>query len=121
GSSDQLITGSINNLNTSTVRLRIIVDPVTQTVEGFYSTDGENYLNVGETYSTPTLSISDMGVTTSIAYTGIFATHRNSSTAVTYSFDDFTVEDLDVELVTPCIPISTLPCEQIQVDLPYNL
>ena len=30
-------------------------------------------------------------MTTSTAYTGIFATHRNSSTAVTYSFDDFSI------------------------------
>ncbi|MGI8598744.1 MAG: metallophosphoesterase, partial [Chitinophagaceae bacterium] len=31
------------------------------------------------------------GLTDNTAYTGIFATHRNSSTAVTYSFDDFSI------------------------------
>jgi hypothetical protein len=90
-SSDGRITAAISGLNTQTVRLRLVVDPAANTAEGFYSTDGTNYVNVGQGYTAAALSISGMGLTSSTAYAGIFATHRNSDTPVTYSFDDFAV------------------------------
>ncbi|MCU7549109.1 cadherin domain-containing protein [Chitinophagaceae bacterium LB-8] len=88
---DQRITGAITNLNTMTVRLRLVVDPTANMAEGFYSTDGVSYVNVGAAYSTKTVSIAGMGLTSSTAYAGIFATHRNATTAVTYSFEDFNI------------------------------
>jgi hypothetical protein len=115
---DQRITGTISDLNTSTVRLRLIVDSENNIAEGFYSTDGITYFNVGEAYNISSVSISDMGFTATTTYAGIFATHRNSSTPVVYSFDDFKVQSLSI---TPCTPISTLPCEQLEVSLPYSL
>lgn len=93
--SDQRITGTINNLNTQTVRLRLVIDPTTNTAEGFYSTDGTTYLNVGTAYTTKSLDISGMGLTSSAAYTGIFASHRNAATAVTYTFDNFNLKSFD--------------------------
>ncbi|QNF31476.1 choice-of-anchor D domain-containing protein [Adhaeribacter swui] len=94
--SDQRITGTINNLNTQTVRLRLVIDPVTNTAEGFYSLDGTNYSNVGATYTTKTLGISGMGLTNSTAYAGIFATHRNANAPVTYTFDNFNVKSFNI-------------------------
>jgi hypothetical protein len=79
GSSDQRITSTISGLDTKYVRLRLIVNPATNTAEGFYSTDGTTYFNVGAAYSTPSLSIANMGLTASTAYAGIYATHRKSS------------------------------------------
>ncbi|MCU7550621.1 cadherin domain-containing protein [Chitinophagaceae bacterium LB-8] len=88
---DQRITGTIANLNTMIVRLRLVVDPTANTAEGFYSTDGVSYVNVGAAYSPKTVSIAGMGLTASTAYGGIYATHRNATTAVTYSFEDFSI------------------------------
>jgi hypothetical protein len=72
--------------------LRLVIDPATNTAEGFYSTDGITYQNAGAAYTTQTLSISGMGLTTSTAYAGIYATHRNATTPVTYTFEDFNVQ-----------------------------
>ncbi|RDC61779.1 malectin domain-containing carbohydrate-binding protein [Adhaeribacter pallidiroseus] len=94
--SDQRITGIINNLNSQTVRLRLVIDPSTNTAEGFYSIDGTTYVNVGAAYSTKSLGISGMGLTSSTAYTGIFASHRNATTAITYTFDNFNVKSFDI-------------------------
>jgi len=62
---DQRITGTLTNLNTMTVRLRLVVDPTANTAEGFYSTDGLTYVNVGAAYSPKTVSIAGMGLTES--------------------------------------------------------
>ncbi|WP_345161065.1 InlB B-repeat-containing protein [Pontibacter saemangeumensis] len=92
GSADQRITGTIIGLNTQVVRLRLLIDPAQATVEGYYSTDGTTYKNVGQAYNSPALSIAGMGLTSSTAHTGIYATHRNGSTPVTYTFDSFSVD-----------------------------
>lgn len=92
--SDMRITSTISGLDKATVRLRLVVDPVAGTVEGFYSTDGTTYVNVGAAYAVKTLNIAGMGMTGGDAYTGIFATHRNSSNPVTYNFDNFYVSSL---------------------------
>ncbi len=93
-SSDQRVTATITGLNTKTVRLRLIIDPATNTIEGFYSTDGTTYLNVGASYTTKTLSIANTGLTTSTANTGIFATYRNGTSPITYTFDEFNIKSL---------------------------
>ncbi|WP_221391313.1 malectin domain-containing carbohydrate-binding protein [Dyadobacter sp. NIV53] len=92
---DQRITATISNLNTQTVRLRMVIDSAANTVEGLYSTDGINYISTGATYSIPTLDITGLGVTGNEVYAGISGTYRNSSTANTYTFDDFSIKDLN--------------------------
>ncbi|WP_158267496.1 malectin domain-containing carbohydrate-binding protein [Adhaeribacter arboris] len=91
---DQRTTTVISNLNTQTVRLRLVVSPASNTIEGFYSTDGTNYLNVGATYTAKSLNIAGMGLTSSTAYAGIFTSHRNGTTPITYTFDNFGVKSL---------------------------
>jgi hypothetical protein len=76
----------LSGLNTKTVRLRMVVDPATNTMQGFYSTDGTNYTSVGGGVST-----AGSGITGSTAYAGVFGTHRNAASPVTYTFDDFSV------------------------------
>src|SRR6201991_2656233 len=69
---DQRITAVIANLNTKTVRLRLSIDAVAQTAEGFYSTDGGNtYISTGAAYPTSSINISGMGVTNAPAYADI--------------------------------------------------
>ncbi|MHA6249028.1 malectin domain-containing carbohydrate-binding protein [Pontibacter sp. CAU 1760] len=85
-SSDQRLTGAIAGISSATVRLRMLIDPGSATAEGFYSLNGGAEQSVGAP-----LSISGMGITSSTAHAGIFATHRNGSTPVTYTFDDFSI------------------------------
>ncbi|MFT2011394.1 malectin domain-containing carbohydrate-binding protein [Pontibacter sp. 13R65] len=84
--SDQRITGSISAVNNSTVRLRLVADPITNTIQASYSLNGGNQQNVGTA-----LSMAGMELTSSTAYAGIFASHRNGSSPVTYTFDDFSI------------------------------
>ncbi|RAU82425.1 Ig-like domain-containing protein [Pontibacter arcticus] len=100
---DARITGVISGLNTKLVRLRMIINPATNKAEAFYSTDGTNYTNVGAAYTSPAVSIQGMGITSSTAYTGIFATHRNASTPVTYSFENFSVKKAPAPSLRPYV------------------
>ncbi|MFT2011395.1 kelch repeat-containing protein [Pontibacter sp. 13R65] len=83
---DQRITGSVTGINTSTVRLKLVIDPDANTATGFFTLNDGAERSVGAA-----LSISGMGLTASTANVGIFATHRNGSTPITYTFDDFSV------------------------------
>ncbi|RVU02459.1 T9SS type A sorting domain-containing protein [Mucilaginibacter limnophilus] len=103
---DQRVTAVISNLNTKTVRLRMIVDFTQNKVEGFYSTDGTNYISTGNSYPTKTLSLSGLNITDTLTYAGIFATHRNATTAVTYSFDDFALTNLSPAPPQPSFKLS---------------
>ncbi|MHA6248784.1 malectin domain-containing carbohydrate-binding protein [Pontibacter sp. CAU 1760] len=89
--SDQFITQSIAGLNESVIRLRLVIDPVANTAHGFYSTDGISYFNVSQNSATASLSIADMGATNTMAYAGIFATHRKGSSSATFAFNDFSI------------------------------
>ncbi|QMU31383.1 T9SS type A sorting domain-containing protein [Adhaeribacter radiodurans] len=86
---DQLITGIIPGLDTQKVRLRLVLDPATNTAQAFYSTDSITYLNVGAPNST--LNLADMGLMDSRVYTGIFATYSNGTVPIAYSFDNFSI------------------------------
>ncbi|MDO1446915.1 malectin domain-containing carbohydrate-binding protein [Rhodocytophaga aerolata] len=88
---DQRITAAISGLSSSSVRLRLVVNTVSNTAEGFYSLDGITYVNVGAAYPTKTISLSGTGLTGSTAYGGILSTHRNGTSAVSYSFDNFSI------------------------------
>ncbi|MXV51303.1 T9SS type A sorting domain-containing protein [Pedobacter sp. HMF7647] len=90
---DQRVTAAISGLNTQTVRLRLVIDSVAQTAEGFYSTNGgSTYISTGASgYSTSSVNISAMNVTSGNVYAAIFATYRNATSAVTYTFDNFSV------------------------------
>ncbi|MDR6944297.1 malectin domain-containing carbohydrate-binding protein [Mucilaginibacter pocheonensis] len=105
---DQRITAVISGLNTQTVSLRLIIDPATTTAEGFYSTDGINYTSTGAGYASSSVSITGMGLTADTAYAGLYATHRNASTAVTYNFDDFAITATDIP-VSQSVNIDFLP------------
>ncbi|WP_138475421.1 Kelch repeat-containing protein [Dyadobacter bucti] len=89
---DQRRTGTINGLNTKTVYLRLVIDPVSNTATGMYSTDGgTSYSNAGAGYPSQEISIAGTGLTGSKAHAGLFASHRNGTTPVTYTFDNFEV------------------------------
>lgn len=92
---DQRITAAISGISTKAVRLRLIVNTTTNTAEGFYSLDGISYVNVGTAYSTKTISLAGTGLTGSTAYGGIFATHRNGTTTVSYSFENFSISPVN--------------------------
>jgi hypothetical protein len=91
---DQRITPVITALSAKTVSLRLIIDSAAKTAEGFYSTDGVNFLSVGVGYAMPYISIDNTGLANTATFAGIYGTHRNATGAVTYSFDDFAVTDI---------------------------
>lgn len=95
---DQRLTGIIGGLQFRSLRLRLVVDPVSSTAEAFYSTDGENYISVGEDYPQASISTAGMGLHAASAYAGIYATHRNAGTPVTYRFEAFHVKEIETEL-----------------------
>ncbi|MBC7744643.1 MAG: Ig-like domain-containing protein [Flavobacterium sp.] len=117
---DTKVSGVISGLNTKTVKLRIVVDSATNMANAFYSVDGNSYVFIGGSG----LSITGMGLTGGTAFAGIFATHRNSSTPVTYTFDNFGISGIAAVPPPPpadCPPISPLSCTAIQVNLPVSL
>ncbi|MBD1363078.1 T9SS type A sorting domain-containing protein [Mucilaginibacter sp. ZT4R22] len=101
GNPDQRVTAVISGLSSQTVSLRIVVDSLNNTVEGFYSTDNSTFINVGSSYPASSISVADMGITNTAAYTAIYASYRNGTAAVTYTFDDFAVTSLNVPVVPP--------------------
>ncbi len=118
------VTPVINGLENQILTLRIVVDPEKKEVEGFYAINSGDFINVGQSYPTPPLNISNLGITEKYAYAGIFATHRNANSPVSYSFDNFKIwgnEPGSEILLEPCPPLSPLPCNQIAVELPYLL
>jgi hypothetical protein len=119
---DQRITAVITDLNTKTISLRLTIDSAAQTAEGFYSTDGVNYISTGSTgYAKSSVNISNMGISTGTLYAGLFATYRNGTSAVTYTFDDFSVNTITSTSFNGCAPVSTLPCTALKVSLPFSL
>ncbi|MCJ8164434.1 putative Ig domain-containing protein [Pontibacter sp. E15-1] len=91
GSTDQRITNFVSGLDRASVQLRLVIDPVNETVEGYYAVNGASFINVGQTYETASLGIAGMGLTNNTANTGIYATHRNGSQPVLYTFSDFAI------------------------------
>ncbi|AMR33529.1 hypothetical protein A0256_19925 [Mucilaginibacter sp. PAMC 26640] len=105
---DQRVTAAIANLSTKTVYLRLVVDSAAQTAEGFYSLDGLNYTSTGGAgYPIPAVSIQNSGITSGSLYAGLFATYRNGTSAVTYTFDDFRVAAVSQTVIQP-VPAYTL-------------
>ena len=82
-------------LSSSLVKLKFVVNKVTNTIEGFYGINGATEVSIGsltipQSFTTGK-TLSD-GVTQNITFAGIFATHRNAATALNFSFEDFKVE-----------------------------
>jgi hypothetical protein len=93
---DQRTTAVVSGLNNQTVSLRMVVDSIKNTVQGYYSTDGVNFIDAGASYPTASIAITGTGLTVGNAYAGIYATYRNGTAPVTYSFDDFSLSSLVV-------------------------
>ncbi|KAA6439264.1 hypothetical protein FEM33_13390 [Dyadobacter flavalbus] len=90
---DQRVTGTISGLEAQNVGLKLIIDPVSNTASAFYTVDkGSTYTNVGAGYPAPALNISDMGLTNTSVYTGVYASYRNGASPVVYSFDRFQIK-----------------------------
>ena len=102
---DVRTTGTVTNVSAQILRLRVVVDPAINTIEGYYSTNGTTYTNVGEGYTPKSLSLSGMGLTSTTAYGGVFATHRNNSSALVYSFDNFSITPASTDLPQNSLPV----------------
>ncbi|TLU98677.1 putative Ig domain-containing protein, partial [Dyadobacter sediminis] len=123
-SPDQRITGVIDNLNLKTVRLRMVADFVTNTLEGYYSTDGVAYANVGTAYTSGTnpaaINIADMALAGKTIYAGIYATHRTNTSALTYSFDNFSIKNYEFPMITAPYRINAGGIQRTVGSVVYN-
>jgi hypothetical protein len=121
---DQRVTSVIAGLDTKTVSLRLVIDSVARTAEGFYSTDGVTYFSSGAMgYGQSSVQLPATELTTGTLYAGVFATYRNGASPVTYSFDDLNITATSVAapVFDGCSLLSTLPCNSLNVSLPVQL
>lgn len=95
-SSDDKISGGML-LSSSLVKLKFLIDRVLGTIEGYYSINGGNDVSIGilsiPASFTAGKTLSD-GVTKNITLGGIYATHRNGTTVLNFSFEDFKIEEI---------------------------
>ena len=107
---EELNTGNIGNPVSLDITLRMVVDPATGAVTGFYSTDGttftpvieggEDTLMVGTDFFAGDDHDADAG-TTPLSYAGVFSTIRNGSTPITFNFADFSIDWLNPPVPEP--------------------
>ena len=99
---DRIATGGMS-LSSSTIRLRMLIDNATNSVEGFYTVNGGKEVRLGS-LSIPASFIAGKtlsdGSTTGVSFAGILATHRNATAPLTYAFDDFRVTPVDAGILS---------------------
>jgi|GEM_PF-4886558 len=95
GSADAFIRSNLS-LGNTTVRLMLEADPGTNAIRGTYSVNGGTPVTLG-TLSVPASFFAGRTLSdnlTRATFAGIYASHRRSSTAVTYSFENFKITPL---------------------------
>ncbi len=89
----------------SAITFRMVLDPNTNTATGSYSTNGGTSFTEVGSLSLPASFFSGTAVSSSDntpqSFAGVFATSRNSTTPRTFTFEDFSVEEDEVEIVEP--------------------
>ncbi|MEE8603134.1 putative Ig domain-containing protein [Euzebya tangerina] len=111
------------------VALRMVVDTDTGIVTAFYSVDGGAEQALTDATFTQLLlpaaltdgAVIDTGLDPTVS-AGLFATKRRATPAtdVTATFADWSVQVAEAP-AEPCSPLSTLPCADVPVELPYEL
>ncbi len=111
---DYRSSGSMT-LSSSLVKLKLLIDKAANTIEAFYCINGGTELSLGILSLSQSLTagktLSD-GVTQNITFSGVYATHRNAVSALTYNFEDFKVQLLEIpksNLKVNFQNISTIP------------
>ena len=87
----------ISSPSSSDITFRLIADPTTQTVTSYFSTNGGVEQKVSTiAVSSDFFSFDAAGIDPQIgtrSFTGLFATSRNNTTPLTYTYDHFTVKE----------------------------
>lgn len=104
----------------SHVKLMLAADPATGLVEASYAVDGGNPIVV-DTITAPGgfFSAGGAGIDPTIGtdtFTGIFASHRDASSALTYVFDDFRV----IEEADPPLPPGGVNFTRVENTVGYS-
>ncbi len=95
GSTDAFTRTNLS-LGNTTVKLMLEADPGTNTIRGTYSVNGGTPVTLG-TLSLPAAFFAGKTLSdnlTRATFAGIYASHRRSSTAVTFSFENFRITPL---------------------------
>ncbi|MBC8121172.1 MAG: PQQ-dependent sugar dehydrogenase [Gemmatimonadaceae bacterium] len=95
GALKSTVSSSPKTLSSSKVGLQLRVDPASRTIAASYTINGGSRVTLGS-FPAPTgfFSFDAAGVDPEIgtnSFGGIFASHRNATTALTYTFDKFSV------------------------------
>ncbi|MFC5537889.1 kelch repeat-containing protein, partial [Rhodocytophaga aerolata] len=100
---DQQITTAIAAIATSAVKLRLLLDPTTGTIQGFYTVGAGVEVQMGGAgfgFAIPALIAGKtLGSVANISFAGIYTSHRNAgdvnttlATPPVYSFENFKLE-----------------------------
>ena len=110
----ELNTGSISNITTATIDLRLVVDTTANEVTGFYTVNGgteqqveSSALPFGSHFLTGVDHDSNGG-TSAISFAGVHGTLRNgdAGSPITYEFDDFAITTItSTDNVPPVITL----------------
>ncbi|TLU96800.1 hypothetical protein FEM55_06655 [Dyadobacter sediminis] len=98
GNDNERMTEVAGGFDSKTLRLKMVIDSAAKTVEGFYSTDGVNYVNTGSSYSSPALNISELDIMDSMVYAGVYTSGKKATQMSDDHFDDFAVNNVNVTL-----------------------
>ncbi|MDX2303315.1 MAG: LamG-like jellyroll fold domain-containing protein [Microscillaceae bacterium] len=107
----------VENFAGLSMRLRLFVDNIgaTQKVRAFCQIGARQEIYLGELSHNFGNGINLDASVQNVSFAGVFASYRNGST-FTATFEDFSVTEYN-----SCYEISTLPCPNVLVALPYTL
>jgi large repetitive protein len=97
GATQSSRSSGVLNLSSSTVRLRISGNAADRSLKAAYSVNGGSFVNLG-TFTAPGefFNADAAGIDPRIGtrtFGGIFATHRNGGSSLTYTFDNFSLTE----------------------------
>jgi len=95
----------ISDLSSKTITLKMVTDPTTNTVTGYYAIDGGSDVEIGSKPLPASFFAGadhDSNVNTDpVSYAGIFATYRRADTSFDAPFDGFSIIPLTLPNETP--------------------
>jgi len=109
-SDTQIEVTNIGNPANLDVTLRMVLDPATNEVTGFFSTDGVTFTqvsdNIGDTLTANAAFFTGVdhdadSSTPALSYAGVHSSIRRGTTPITYNFTDFSIDLLNPPTNTP--------------------
>ncbi|MFC5538499.1 putative Ig domain-containing protein, partial [Rhodocytophaga aerolata] len=118
-------SGSISNLSTKNVTLKLVLDPVARTAKAMYIVEGSAEIAVGTIQNVPAKFFAGAdhdrnSVTNSISYGGVFATHRKATTPFPARFEDFTISTATSTANNPPVVVTAPQNQRVKTATSIN-